>query len=281
LIGVPEGRGEYFDMYNYAISGEDPDWQGFHWVSADILPPEEIESARRTLDPLVFQQEMEASFVTFEGRAYYPFLRSSHCAPLQYNPRAPLIIALDFNVEPGVAAIMQEMVLPNGLEGTGVISEVHILRNSTTPAVCRRIVQDFGNHPGAVRIYGDATGGARGSARVLGSDWDLVKAELQPVFRDRLSFRIPNANPPERSRVNAVNSRLMSASGEIRMMVDPQRAPNVVRDLEGVRLLKGGSGEIDKRADPALSHISDAAGYYLVREFPIVRATGGMVRWEI
>jgi hypothetical protein len=281
LIGVPEGRGEYHSMYEYAISGQDPDWAGFHWVSADILDPAEIESARRTLDPLVFQQEMEASFVTFEGRAYYPFLRSSHCAPLQYNPKAPLIVALDFNVEPGVAAIIQEQTLPNGLDGTGVIAEVHIPRNSTTPAVCRRIVQDFGNHVGPVRVYGDATGGARGSARVLGSDWDLVKAELQPVFRDRLRIRVPSANPPERARVNAVNSRLMSASGEIRMMVDPMRAPNVVRDLEGVRLLKGGSGEIDKRANPALSHISDAAGYYLVREFPIVRASGGMVRWEI
>jgi hypothetical protein len=69
--------------------------------------------------------------------------------------------------------------------------------------------------------------------------------------------------------VNAVNSRLMSAAGEMRLMVDPQKASNVIRDLEGVRLLKGGSGEIDKRADPALSHISDALGYYVAKEFPI------------
>lgn len=46
------------------------------------------------------------------------------------------------------------------------------------------------------------------------------------------------------------------------------KAPNVVNDLEGVRLLKGGSGEIDKKADPKLSHISDAAGYYVQKVFP-------------
>jgi hypothetical protein len=40
-------------------------------------------------------------------------------------------------------------------------------------------------------------------------------------------------------------------------MVDPAAAPHVVRDLEGVRTLKGGSGEIDKKADPKLTHISD------------------------
>jgi hypothetical protein len=269
LIGVPEGRGEYYDMYTYATSGVDPEWAGFTWVSADILPASEIESARRTLDELVFQQEMEASFVTFEDRVYYPFDRRTHCAQLKYDLFAPLILAFDWNVEPGVCAIMQEQKLPNGLDGTGIIGEVHIPRNSTTPAVCRKIIADWGGHQGDVRCYGDATGGARGSARVMGSDIDLVKAELRPVFQERFQTRFPQSNPAERSRVNAMNSRLKSADGSICLMVDPTRAPNMVKDLEGVRLLKGGSGEIDKKADSALSHISDAAGYYISKEFPI------------
>jgi len=36
-----------------------------------------------------------------------------------------------------------------------------------------------------------------------------------------------------------------------------------------VRVLEGGSGEIDKRFDPRLSHASDALGYYIVAEHPI------------
>jgi hypothetical protein len=269
FIGVPEGRGDYYTMYQKAISGADPDWEGFHWISADILPPHAIEAARRDLDEQSFAQEYEASFVTFEGRVYYPFSMSTHCTRLGYNPVHPISVCFDFNVEPGVACITQEMKLPHGLDGTGVIGEVYIPRNSNTPAVCRKIATDWGNHAGPVRIYGDASGAARGSARVMGSDWDLVRAELRPVFQDRLSFRVPNANPAERARVNAVNSRLKSASGEIRLMVDPQKAPHVVTDLEGVRLLKGGSGEIDKKVDPKLSHISDALGYMIEKEFPI------------
>lgn len=281
FIGVPEGRNHYYDMYTKAISGKYPEWDGFTWVSSDILDPAEIESARQTMDPLIFQQEMEASFVTFEGRAYYPFLRSTHCAPLKYDPRAPLIITMDFNVQPGTASIIQEQILPNGVSGTGIIGEVHIERHSTTPAVCRRILQDWGEHPGQVLCYGDATGGASGSSRVQGSDWQLVRNELQPVFGNRLHFRVPAANPKERVRVNAVNSRLKSASGEVRLMVDAVKAPNVVKDFEGVRVLKGGSGEIDKAADPHLSHLSDGIGYYCEREFPLLSRTGGMVRWEI
>lgn len=114
--------------------------------------------------------------------------------------------------------------------------------------------------------YGDATGGSRGSAKVAGSDWDLIRAEFRGSGLN-VNYDVPSANPPERARVNAVNTRLKSATGEIRLMVDKQAAPNVVRDLEGVVLLKGGSGEIDKKATPELTHISDALGYYIHRRF--------------
>lgn len=271
LIGVPGGRNHYYDMWQYAISGVDPEWTGYTWKSADILPASEIESARRTMDELTYLQEFEASFVTFEGRAYHTFDQRLHCKPLKYNFGTTLAIALDFNVEPGTAVIMQEQHLPNGEEGTGIIGEVHIPRNSNTPAVCRKIAQDWGEHKGRVVFYGDATGGNRGSAKLSGSDWDIVRNEMRPVFGDRVSFKVPASNPSERARVNSVNSRFLNAAGEIHMMVDPAKAPNVVKDFDGVRLLKGGSGEIDKKADPHLSHLSDAAGYYCAKEWPIVQ----------
>jgi len=287
LIGVPEGRNHYYDLDQYARNAEDPEWASFSWPSSDILDPDEIAAARRQLDPLVFEQEYEASFVNFTGRAYYPYQESLHAKSLVYNPLAPLILCFDFNVEPGVCAIVQEQILPGQFDrdrdglirldspifGTGVIGEVHIPRNSNTPAVCRKIVADFGSHKGQVRCYGDATGGARGSAKVQGSDWDLIKAELRPIFGDRLSFRVPGFNPPERSRVNAVNTRLLAGDGSVHMMVDVKKAPHVAKDLEGVRLLEGGSGEIDKKATPALTHISDGLGYYVEKEFPTTKRT--------
>jgi hypothetical protein len=121
-----------------------------------------------------------------------------------------------------------------------------------------------------VLCYGDATGGARGSAKVRGSDWDLVEEELRGVFPGGFRLRVPRANPSERARVNAVNSRLQSGDGTVRMMVDPQHCPHLVKDLEGVQTLKGGSGEIDKRASDELTHISDGTGYYVARVFPVV-----------
>lgn len=297
LFGVPEGRNHYYKLYQYARSGEDPEWSAHTWASAEVLPAEEVESARRQLDPLTFQQEYEASFVNFEGRAYYPFLEATHCAPLRhlYNDAAPLCVSFDFNVEPGVAAVSQELPLPGQfmkdkfdergaprpIVGTAVIGEVHIPRNSNTPAVCRKLIADWGSHKGIVKCYGDATGGARGSAKVEGSDWDLIKRAIRGHFGDRAYFQVRPANPKERSRVNAVNTRLRTGNGEIHLMVDAKYAPHVVEDLEGVTLLEGGSGEIDKKANPLLTHISDALGYYIEREFPVSDRTLTSVELDI
>lgn len=274
LIGVPEGRNHYYDVAKTAESQmkenrENSSWGYFHWFSSDILPPEEIEAARNELDLLTFEQEYEGSFVSFEGRIYYPFISQTHTASLKYDPKREIAFCFDFNVEPGVAAIVQEQALPSGEVGSGVIGEVHIDRNSNTPAVCNKLIKDWQEHQGKIVCFGDATGGARGSAKVMGSDWDLIKETLNPAFKGRISYEVPNSNPAERSRVNAVNSRLRSAAGVIRLMVDGAKAPHVVKDLDGVVALKGGSGEIDKKATPGLTHISDALGYYIVKRFPV------------
>jgi hypothetical protein len=296
LEGVPEGRNHYYlvDLRARAMMkefGAASEWGAFGWPSKEVLPASEIDAMRADMDELTFEQEANASFISFEGRAYYSFTEAEHCAPLKYDPKQVLALCFDFNVEPGVCAIVQEQLLPKQYEhatvkkedgtllsaarldkpivGTGVIGEVHIPRNSNTPAVCRRIVKDWGKHVGPVRCYGDATGGARGTAQTQGSDWDLIRTELKPVFAERLDFRVKTANPRERSRINAVNSRIKSSSGNIRLMVDGVKAPNVVKDFEGVPLLKGGSGEIDKKHAPLLSHVSDAIGYYLDYEYPV------------
>lgn len=278
FTGVPEGRNHYYALWLAALADSTGQWAAFTWKSADILPPEEIAAARLDLDPLVFEQEYEASFVSFEGRAYYNFSAEAHCAPLAYNREAPLIVCLDFNIAPGVAAIAQEQPMPRGGRiGTGIIGEVWIPAGSNTERVCRKILADWGEHAGPVHVYADATGGAGGSSAVQGSDLELVEKFLRRGFRgskgfdDRLSMRVPSSNPAERARVNAVNTRLLNGADEVHMMVDASKAPHVVQDLDGVSLVVGGSGEIDK--DPKkfkyLTHISDAIGYYIAERFPI------------
>ena len=276
LIGVPEGRNHYYQTYKDAKSDTTGEWDAFHWFSSDILPAKEIESARDKLDELTFQQEFEGSFLNFQGRIYHPYEEKIHAIRLKYDIQGTLILCFDFNVAPGVCAIVQEQELTyfdkEGIirtnAGTGVIGEVYIQRDSNTERVCKELVSEWGNHKGPVICYGDSTGGAKGSAKIKGSDWDIIKAHLRRAFGTSVEFRYPARNPPERSRINSLNSRLMSSSGIVRMLVDPLMASHVCEDLDGVEVLEGSSGEIDKRKHPDLTHISDALGYYTNKEFP-------------
>jgi hypothetical protein len=283
FIGVPEGRNHYYDLYDDALRDmEDPDgeWAAFHWTAEKVLPlygrAKEVESARKYLDQLVYEQEYKASFVNFTGMAYYNFNRNIHVGRFMqyYNPDKPIIIAFDFNVSPGVAVIGQEMGadvfdIPPGQTLTIWLREVYIKRNSNTLMVCRKILEDWGNHPGLVLCYGDATGGAKGTAKVRGSDWDLIREKLFPHFGPQLFFNVPKQNPRERQRVNAVNSRLQSYAGEVRMLIDGKGCPMLVKDLEGTRVVEGSAGEIDKKTDPLLTHLTDGIGYYVQKEFPV------------
>jgi hypothetical protein len=53
------------------------------------------------------------------------------------------------------------------------------------------------------------------------------------------------------------------------LLVDAAGCPYLIKDFEGVRLLEGGSGEIDKHFDPKLTHPTDGLGYYIEKKWPI------------
>lgn len=259
FTGVPEGRNHYYDLYTDA--GAKDAWATFHWKSAAVLPASEIAAAKEDLDQLTFEQEYEGSFINFKGRMYYTFT-DDNIKPTVYDANRELIFAFDFNKSPGVAAVIQEQ------DHTKILDEVNIPQHSNTELVCDELIRKWQHHSKIVRIYGDATGGQGGSAKIAGSDWDIVEAKLRKVFV--LRTEVPDGNPPVVARVNATNSRIRTITGKIRLDVDP-KCVHVIKDYEGVRQLDGASGKIDKKSDTKLSHISDAIGYYLHREFSTER----------
>jgi len=282
FIGVPEGRNHYYELYKDAKSrnlrdiskGYLPQWDTFHWTSATVLDPAEIEAARADMDELTFQQEYEASFVNFVGRAYWAYTEEMNEGRLEYNPQERIDFCFDFNVSPGVAAVIQEQWLPQGKTndrewGDGIIGEVYIPRGSNTTMVCRKLISLFGRHRGPIYCYGDYTGNQSKSSAYMGSDWELIKRALREHYGKENVFYRVKPNPRERDRVNSVNSRCKSLGGKIRLMVDPSKAPRTAKDFEGVQLVEGGSGEIDKKTNLELTHITDAIGYRTWVEYPI------------
>lgn len=67
FIGTPKGRNHFFDLYQIGIDGteqHDSDYKSWSFTTEDneLIDPNEIEAARKTLSSFAFKQEYLASF---------------------------------------------------------------------------------------------------------------------------------------------------------------------------------------------------------------------------
>ena len=122
-----------------------------------------------------------------------------------------------------------------------------------------------------VYVYGDATGEQRRTSASR-TDWQIVK-EFFGRYADRYhaTFRVPSSNPPVKDRINCVNALLRNHAGQHRMLVDPS-CKHLIKDFEQVCWKADPHGnplaDLDK-SDPMRTHVSDAVGYLVARQFPM------------
>lgn len=64
FIGTPKGRNHFYDIYLYAVGGEDEDWAGWQFTSHDneTLDPEELKKRQKNMSSFAYRQEHLASF---------------------------------------------------------------------------------------------------------------------------------------------------------------------------------------------------------------------------
>ena len=227
------------------------------------------------LDARTYRQEFQGSFENLTaGIVYYAFERDGNVGPLRYDARLPLFWSLDFNMNPMCSVL-----------GHRAGNEVHILAelvlpDSNTWAACEEFLARTAAWTSRatipVHIYGDATGDGRRSSASR-TDWQIVR-EFFGRYRDRYSgtFHVPTSNPAVKDRVNCVNAVLGNQAGERRLQIDPG-CKQLIQDFERVHWKADPNGnalaDIDK-ADPLRSHLSDAVGYLIAREFGM-RVNGG------
>jgi hypothetical protein len=148
-----------------------------------------------------------------------------------------------------------------------------ILPDSNTLAACeellRRTEKWHDGFPLDIHIYGDATGERRQTSASR-TDWQIIK-EFFGRYPDRfrIQIRVPSANPTVRDRVNCVNGVLRNQVGEYRLAVDPS-CKHLIKDFEQVCWKVDPYGnplsDLDK-SDSQRTHVSDAVGYMIAREF--------------
>ncbi|HSV13575.1 MAG TPA: hypothetical protein VLI90_04905 [Tepidisphaeraceae bacterium] len=271
LIGVPDVDGpaqvEYERFYDIAIKHEDSEWAAFHWASADILPAEEIESAKRRMDPRLFEQEMMGKFILAGGRAFPDFDTKVHVREVEYDPKLPLCWSLDFNINPMCSGIMQHK------DGqVNVLDELVLPDTKTDCAVTAFFdrVAERGWRAQRVQVYGDATGNARDSTSGI-SDWFIVKNRLRAL---KPVHKVPSSNPPIKETINAINARLKAADGTVSLAIHP-RCTRLIDDFRNALW-----------PSPTMLHDEHSLAwlrYFVHREYPIKLdrpAAAGTLGWS-
>lgn len=250
-IGTPKGRNHFYDLWTKGVDG-DASWKSFQFTTLQggNVSAEEIESARRDLDERTFKQEYEAAFVNYSGIIYYNFSREQSVASNAPADLDDLHIGLDFNIDPMSAVVAVRV----GQEIT-VIDEI-VLYGSNTDEMVDEIRNRYPNK--RITIYPDPASRQRKTSAGGRTDLSILQ---NAGFR----IQVRNSHPAIRDRINAVNSRLLSADGKRNLFVHP-KCKQTIASLER-QTYKEGTSQPDK--DSGYDHMNDALGYMVEFLYPI------------
>lgn len=262
LLGVPDGLNHYYDMCQLAETGTDPDYKVFHWKSAEILPADVIQAAKRTMSLKQYRQEYEASFETASGRIYEDYSKDNQVTS-EILPHEQLCWMHDQNYTPLSSAIGVRRGKDNN--DLYLLDEI-ILTSAVSRQSAEEFVEKYKDHENKhVLIYGDPAGKA-GEKHGHASDY----TEIEDVLRDhkwKYTRKVQKKHPAIKDRQNSVRAKVKNAAGEVSLYIDPVKAPYCHKGLSTVQLKKGSTFLED---ETEYQHITTAIGYLIAVEWPII-----------
>jgi hypothetical protein len=220
--------------------------------------PDFYERLKESYDPKFYEQEVLGNYLNLTGgKVYTAFSREEHVRDLQVDPQQPLLWAMDFNVDP-MSSVVVQLVAGK----TRVLDEI-ALRSATTAQACEEFLKRYPRHEAGVKVYGDAAGFHEQTTGA--SDYAMVRDYFLAHTTMQVKYSVPRSNPSVRERINLMNAKLRSASGEIGLLVDA-KCKELIKDFEQVAY-KAETNQIDKDRDRLRTHLSDALGYLLCQEY--------------
>jgi hypothetical protein len=252
-IGTPKGRNHFYDLWTRGVDGA-ADWHSFQFTTLDggNVSAEEIEAAKRDLDERTFSQEYLAAFVNYSGIIYYNFNREQSVVADCGSDLSDLHIGLDFNIDP-----MSAIVAVREGQAIRVIDEI-VIYGSNTDEMVDEIKQRYQGKK--ISIYPDPASRQRKTSAGGRTDLSILQNAGFQVY-------VRNTHASVRDRINAVNSRLLSADGKRNLFVST-KCKQTIASLER-QIYKEGTSQPDK--DSGFDHMNDALGYLIEFLYPIRR----------
>lgn len=231
------------------------------------------EEQRRQLTPELASQYLDGNAANFRGSSVYSSFDADRNldAGLVLAEQLPLQLAVDFNISPGMHAIVGQHVQTADL--LTAVHEIHEPRLDVRGMVAR--LMEFVKRQGGwkwpeLHLFGDPAGNSKWSASGEQSAWDVLREAVRAAdFRYlsepvRVVSKVGKSAPLVGDRVNAVNCALHGVDGRVRYRIHPS-CVNLIRDFKQMKWQDGELGKADRR----LSHASDADGYRVEWLMPI------------
>lgn len=262
-IGVPKrtgiGAAEFKAFFEKGLDPNNKDISSFTWTSATVVNAEVIERAKSMLDEMDYNEQYNASWETLGGRVYYAFSENNISEEAVYDPRKPIIVGSDFNVDPMCWVLCQR-------NGDNLVCFDEILKRDTnTPATLDHLWRKYSHHASGWQFIGDASGRHRKTSAAT-TDYLLILNDTRFDQHVKKKVGYLKKNPLLKDRYACTNALLKNAKGEIRLLINPQ-CKRLIEDFVNASY-KQGTNEMDE-SDPMLGHMSDGLGYIAYRLFPI------------
>ena len=253
MCGSPKGYGNW--SYRMYLKGkEDEEWDSFQFTTLQggLVPKEELEQAKQDVDIRTYRQEFEGTFENYAGAVYYNFHPVDNVKQKDIDWNKPLHIGLDFNVDPMSASVAQIE------KDTIHFKDEIVIYSSNTDEMVEEIRNRYGSkqkifcYPDPACRQRKTSAGGRTDLTILQNAGFNVKCKIK--------------HSPIRDRINAVNSRLKSATGKRHIFVNPS-CKIIVRGLQR-QIYKENTNIPDK--EEGFDHMNDSIGYLIEIVKPLI-----------
>jgi hypothetical protein len=257
FIGTPKGNQNWArGMYDQHLTN--PDWQSFTYTTVDggNVPEEEIEAAKRDMDERTYRQEFLATFEDAGNQVFYAWSREHNLLAYEGAPPRKIVIGMDFNVGRMCACV-------GVIEGSDLhLFDEIVLTSSNTDEMVAEIRTRYNHIPASnITVYPDPA--SRQNRSSAGG-----RTDLSILQNAGFVVKCPNRHSAVRDGINAVNSRLCTASGERHLYVAPTNK-YTIESLERLSYREN-SNQPDK--DSGYDHMADAIRYLVDFIWPVRRA---------
>lgn len=244
--------------------------------------PHYIDQVKDNISEAEAASYLDAKVSNLTGVLAFPnFDEATHWTPNvpELDPRLPLRLTFDFNVNPMTLGLCQIVSGPHGPE-LHVRDWIAQYGGATVESCCIALRERYPQGWHHVVVYGDATGAAR-HVKSNKSNYQIIQETLLgspqnglSKWAQRIELKVPTTNPSVKESTNAVNRLLRDAHGRTRLWIrktEPRRlcpTRELVKSLQRTTK-KTGTDDIEKKAGETHTHAGEALRYIVAQEFPV------------